>query len=382
MIEKTPVEVVVVGHVCLDIIPTLGSHQRQPSELFVPGKLNRVGPATVTTGGVVPNTGIALHRLGVATRLVGKVGNDALGKSVLEVIGRQGAHLADSMIVSDEVDTSYTVVISPPGVDRMFLHCSGANDHFTADDMDAAWLDGIRLLHFGYPPLMRQMVENDGAEVVKLFERARTAGAVTSLDMAYVDPQSEAANVDWPALLRRVLPHTDLFLPSLEEILYMLGRPQADLDGNLLGEVAQTCLDMGAAVVLLKLGDRGLYMRTTSDAARLRQAGDLPETWRGRELFIPSFDVHCVGATGAGDCAIAGFLAGFVAGESPEEVITTAAAVGACNVEFADAISGIPDLSAVQKRIQSGWLHRPLDLELPNWEPLPDSEVLQGPNSI
>ena len=34
----------------------------------------KIGPATLATGGAVSNTGIALRRLGVRTRLMGKVG--------------------------------------------------------------------------------------------------------------------------------------------------------------------------------------------------------------------------------------------------------------------------------------------------------------------
>ena len=40
---------------------------------------------------------------------------------------------------------------------------------------------------------------------------------------------------------------------------------------------------------------------------------------------------------------------------SPEESLNSAVAVGACNVEAADAISGIQSWDATQARIAKGW---------------------------
>lgn len=42
--------------------------------------------------------------------------------------------------------------------------------------------------------------------------------------MAKPDPTSEAGRKDWNRILERVLPYVDIFLPSLEEILYMIDR--------------------------------------------------------------------------------------------------------------------------------------------------------------
>ena len=46
----------------------------------------------------------------------------------------------------------------------------------------------------------------------------------TSLDMALPDPSSVAGQADWGTILKATLPYVDIFLPSIEEILYMLRR--------------------------------------------------------------------------------------------------------------------------------------------------------------
>jgi sugar/nucleoside kinase (ribokinase family) len=175
--EGRTAEVVVAGHICIDIIPTLPDRGAGKSALPAPGELMHVGPAPSATGGVVSNTGLALHRLGVRTRLMGKVGDDLFGRAILDVLRSHDEHLTEGMIVDPDVQSSYTIVISPPGQDRSFLHCAGANDTFGADDLDVRQLAGARIFHFGYPPLMLRMHSDGGMELAELMRRARGHGA-------------------------------------------------------------------------------------------------------------------------------------------------------------------------------------------------------------
>ncbi|HEY7349118.1 MAG TPA: carbohydrate kinase family protein [Ktedonobacterales bacterium] len=388
MVERP---IAIAGHCCVDIIPAFEAAAGKENAVLTPGKLTHVGPARFATGGPVPNVGLALHRLGVPPRLFGKVGDDLLGGVLLDLLRRLDPELAARMIVAPGEPTSYSVVISPPGVDRIFLHCPGVNDTYAAADLAAADLEGARFLHFGYPPLMRRIYQENGRELVTMLERARRQGVTTSLDMALPDPASEAGQVDWAAFLRRVLPQVALFLPSAEELLFMLDRPRfgvlqarahgnivLSMDGDTLARLAEACLAFGAAVVALKLGDQGLYLRTTADRQRLGSAGrgisgDQQE-WRGRELLAPCFQAHVVGTTGAGDATIAGFLASLLDGARPEAALRGAVAVGACSVEAADASSAVPAWEVVQQRIaegaraaQGGWRQCAVSLALPGW---------------
>ena len=200
-------KVVVAGHICLDIRPTLEETAPQPGETFLAGgSLTRVGPATFSTGGAVANTGLALHRLGVPVELVGRIGRDRFGTTVLELLRDPDPSLAEGVVVSDEAATSYTIVIEPPGEDRRFLHHPGANDTFSDEDVPESRLASADVLHFGYPPVMARMIANGGERLAALFRRARAHGLTTSLDMCAVDPRRVAGRVDWPSLLARVLP--------------------------------------------------------------------------------------------------------------------------------------------------------------------------------
>ncbi|WP_261807702.1 carbohydrate kinase family protein [Paenibacillus sp. N3.4] len=90
--------------------------------MLVPGKLVDVGPAVTATGGAVSNTGLALHRPGIRASLMGKIGDDMFGTVILELLRQQDRRLTEGMIVSGDEHTSYSVVINPPGIDRVFLH--------------------------------------------------------------------------------------------------------------------------------------------------------------------------------------------------------------------------------------------------------------------
>jgi len=370
--------IVVAGHICLDIIPEMRGAGAvcRGGGLLAPGSLTECGAATVATGGAVSNTGLALHRLGLPVRLVGKVGDDLFGRGVLDVLGRHGARLAAGMTVARGATTSYSLVVSPPGADRAFVHCPGANAGFTAADVPDRALAGAALLHFGYPTLMRRMYEKGGAESAKLLARAKRLGLTASLDMTLPDPASESGRADWRGFLARVLPSVDVFLPSIEEILFMLERPAYErlrrraaggnilplVDAALLRRVSAELLRLGAAVVVLKLGDRGIYVRTTADWGRLVAMGAAaprdPAGWLDRECAAPCFRVKVAGTNGAGDCTIAGFLAGLVRGLPAEGAARMAVAVGACSVEAPDAWSGVRPWGAVLRRMGSGWRQR------------------------
>lgn len=376
---------VVAGHICLDIIPALpASAQDNFETMFLPGRLVQVGSATFSTGGPVSNTGLALHKLGIACQLMGKVGDDLFGQAVKQLMAADDPHLAGGMVVDPTVSTSYTIIINPPGVDRIFLHCPGANDTFTVTDVRYDVVAAAHLFHFGYPPIMQSMFANGGTQLSEIFRRAKATGVTTSLDMALPDPSSPAGRADWRSILQLTLPYVDIFLPSIEEILYMVRRQTYDelchkvgspnflplLTPELLSDLSRELQAMGAKIVCLKLGDRGFYLRTpgVSVMETLGRGGPSePAAWADQEIWAPCFKVDLVGAAGSGDATIAGFLAALLRDMSPAQAVTAAVAVGACNVEAPDTLSGIRPWDETMARIAGGWSRHNLVLESPGW---------------
>jgi sugar/nucleoside kinase (ribokinase family) len=368
-------DAICVGHICIDLTPDIPPREGGLADIFVGGKLINVGRIEFSTGGSVSNTGIALSRLGFKTPLVGKIGDDMLGGVIADLARSQGG-VPDYLITAPGESSSYSVVLAVPGVDRIFLHNPGTNDTFDVDDLDFSLVADARLMHFGYPPLMKRMFQSGGAGLARLFSLAKETGAATSLDMTLPDPYTESGRADWLGILSDTLPNTDIFMPSIEEIIYMADRGKYDalkakdsdilknLDIDYISDLGGRILAMGCGIVVLKCGTLGYYVKT-SNADRLSRMGRaVPENigeWAGKEIFSGIYKVsNFKSATGAGDTSIAGFLAAFLSGYSPEYAINIACATGALCVTSWGAADAIEPLPGVIKRIKAGWEKRPV----------------------
>lgn len=363
---------VVAGHICLDITPVFPEQSSGTAgKVLVPGSLIHMDGVNVHTGGAVANTGLAMKKLGGNVRLMGKVGRDAFGGIVKNILSEYAAE--DALIETEDAATSYTVALAIPGIDRIFLHDPGANDTFCKEDLDMELIQNADLFHFGYPTLMRKMYENDGKEFLALLRAVKETGVAVSLDLAAVDPDSAAARQDWRSILAQALPLVDFFVPSVEELCCMLdekryhswkeranGRDVTEIltmaDISPLGN--QT-IEMGAKAVLIKCGAPGIYYRTgkrTDLEPLCEKLAFFVEEWADKEGFEASYKPDAVrSATGAGDTSIAAFLISALRGKSLKTAVEMAAGAGACCVSTYDALSGIPSYEELEDKIRRGW---------------------------
>ena len=366
-------KIIVAGHVCIDITPAFPQKKgAKLGELLQPGKLIEMGDATVSLGGAVSNAGLGMKVLGGNVTLMGKLGTDSFGDLAMSLLDGYG--VADGMIRSGEVGSSYTIVLAVPGYDRIFLHNPGTNNVFYASDIPVEELEGAALFHFGYPPIMRSMYQNDGEELIRMMKKVQAAGCAASLDLAVVDPHSEAGRADWKLILQKVMPYVDFFVPSAEELCFMLDRERFDewnkrADGGDVTEIldldkdirplADLCMEMGTRILLLKCGASGMYLRTAGKevlaAISPRAELDL-DRWADLDYFEESYVPDRIASgTGAGDTSIAAFLLSVLNQETPQMCMHLAAATGACCVSAYDSLSGLKPISELKERIAAGW---------------------------
>jgi sugar/nucleoside kinase (ribokinase family) len=152
----------------------------------------------------------------------------------------------------------------------------------------------------------------------------------------------------------------------------------------LASRIADDLLGMGAKVIMLKAGHWGLYLRTSTEA-KLGELGRAHPSqlarWANREFWVPVFQTQVVGTTGAGDATVAGFLSALLRDLPPRQAVAMAAAVGACNVETADAISGIRSWEETVARVGAGWPRQKLDFDnFPGWRFDSSRQFWLGPN--
>jgi sugar/nucleoside kinase (ribokinase family) len=319
--------VLVAGHLCIDISPELS---RVPE--LVPGQLYEIGSAQLTLGGCVANTGLALAAAGVPTRVCGCVGDDPLGEIIRGLLAEQGVDL-EEVTTTAEAATSYTIVLQSPDHDRTFWHHSGANARFTGREVK---LDGVDILHLGYPPLLPALLDDDASPFLDLLQEARSRGITTSLDLAVVDRRSKAADVNWRRVFTKIMPYVDIATPSIDDLTSALGITQVP-DDDLVEECARRLVDDGCAVAVVSAGSRGAYA-ISAGADRLTEAGTalspVRSSWSSTAEWVPAATPsRVVSTTGAGDAASAGLLYGLAQGAGLRQATRLAAHFAAASIE-------------------------------------------------
>lgn len=276
------------------------------------GTLAAVERMELHAGGCAVNTGIALAKLGVGVSVLGKIGQDGFGDFLFHSLQENGVDTRG--LVRDGRDsTSATMVAVHADGERTFLHHTGANAAFTAQEVAWPVVEAADILHVAGPFLMERFIGEDCAAVLR---RAKSLGKTTTLDTVW------DFTGRWMQTLAPSLPFVDYVLPSLEEARLITGRDAP-------ADIAQVFLDHGVKAVGLKAGDEGCYVKTQS----------------GQGMTIPPFRVEAVDALGAGDAWAAGFLCGLTHGWDLEKTARLANAVGACAVLALGATTGIRSLA-------------------------------------
>jgi sugar/nucleoside kinase (ribokinase family) len=319
--------VLVAGHLCIDITPELTSVPE-----LVPGQLYEIGPAQIALGGCVANTGLALAAAGIPIRVCSRVGNDPLGEIARRLLAEQGVPL-DGIMTTAGATTSYSIVLQSPGRDRTFWHHPGANAAFTGREVN---LDGVDILHLGYPPLLPGLLADNAAPLLNLLKEARRRQITTSLDLAVVDPRSRAAEVDWRGIFARIMPYVDIATPSIDDLTSALAIVRTP-DDDLVEECAHRLVKDGCAVAVVSAGAWGAYA-VSAGADRLAAAGPalscVRSAWSSTADWVPAAPPrNVVSTTGAGDAATAGLLYGLAHGIGIRRATRLAAHFAAANIE-------------------------------------------------
>jgi len=296
--------------VCLGIL-VADAVARPVDELPPRGSLGLVEELSLHGGGCALNTATALTRLGLRASVAGKVGEDAFGTFLLDLLDARGVDRA-AVVCDDSAATSATVVLVGSDGERTFLHLPGANGALRAEELDRELLFAGRALHLGGLLVMPAL---DGEPAAGLLAEARARGLLTSVDTVW----------DATGRFERALPclaHTDLFAPSLDEARAISGAREP-------AAAAAWLRRHGAREVVIKLGAEGCYV-----------AG---EDFEGA---LPAHRVRVVDGTGAGDAFVAGLLAGRLAGFALERAARLANAVGALATMTVGASDATPTLPA------------------------------------
>ncbi len=262
---------------------------------------------TLAVSGAAGTAAIAAAKMGLTCRVVGGVGNDMMGDWVVQRLGTFGI---DTSTLQREPGwrTSSSIVTTRADGQRPALHMKGATGSFYVDDALMPTVIDARVVHLGGVGLMDAMDRGRNAELAR---RAKAGGAVTTADVFAGSPD------DLPAVAS-VLPHTDYFMPSIEEAHALTGRN--DLEGT-----AEFFLDRGVTCCVFTLGPDGAYYHH----------GD------GTRFTVPAFDIDVRCTCGCGDAFDAGFAVAIVRGMDAETSVRFAQATSALNASGLGSQAGV-----------------------------------------
>jgi len=330
--------IVVCGHICVDLIPIIEGEYNSTDDIVVSGGLTNIGPINFSGGGPVFNVGKAISKILDPKKyeliLIAKTGKDFLSSILKKVCNKN--NLKISLIEDKTLETSYTIAIATKNIDRAYLHYSGANNSFTFKDIKFPKKGIPGIFHFGYPPLMKKIYENEGKELRLLLKKAKNLGYVTSIDMSLVSENSEPAKKNWRKIAKNIFPFTDILFLSFEEAKFILNTSEYfkkrreflinHRDFSLfftkdkILQIKEQLFKLGAGLIILKAGSKGAYLFSKDHFNSFSK-----QTWKNLEIFKQPPEIKDFkNAVGAGDNFAAGFINSYINSIDPKKCLEDA----------------------------------------------------------
>ena len=275
-------QVSIIGNVNADIVA------RPVSALPSPGTEQAVDSIEFRVGGAGAIAALCLARFGIHAALLGRVGNDPLGRVLLDELAAAGVPV-DGIGVGGA--TGICVATEAAGRDRSFLIAPGSVREFSLSQVPDLALSSQQVLVCGYflIPALR------GGAAAWLLKEVRARGGETLLDTGW-DPEG------WPAAAKDeildLLPCVSVFAPNESEALAITGEGRVE-------HAARALQERSGGWCIVKRGVQG------SLAVGPERA----------EFAIDAPRVSVVDTTGAGDAFNAGIVRARLEGLSWEDAV-------------------------------------------------------------
>lgn len=267
------------------------------------GELVPTDKIELNLGGCASNVAIDLARLGVPTKLVGCVGDDALSDFIVRAVSVPGVDVSDLQRSSNRCPGT-AMHVNVRDQDRRFICTTGANDDFVLDD---------RIVHLltSAPKKERKVFYIGGFYMLRGLENERTPSVLQTARQhgwtVMLDVVLNGQRAYWD-IIEPLLPYTDILLPNEHE-----GEKITEYRDPY--DQAKAFLDAGAATVIITQGEGGTLYFGEKDQFR---AGVYP--------------IDYVSGSGAGDAFCAGLIAAVLDGRDARDCVRWGSAMGASSV--------------------------------------------------
>ncbi|WP_405356194.1 carbohydrate kinase [Ruminococcus sp.] len=311
-------DVLTIGEMLIDLTQTGISDKGIPVYIAFPG-------------GAPANVAVAAAKLGANTAFIGKVGNDAFGKLLVDTVKNNGVN-ADGMIVTDTANTTLAVVSLQENGERdfAFYRKGFADTQLSESEISDDTLKNTRILHFGSVSMTE---DPSRTATFNSALRAKNMGATVTYDPNY--RASLWGSLD-DALVQMKMPLSivDILKISDEELPLLADTDDPEQGTKLLSDL------YGIPLILLTLGAKGAYYRF----------GDCTGLCEGVKVKVAD-------TNGAGDTFFGAFLSGMaglgkykpseLSEDEIRELVTFANKAASITTSRSGAIPAMPTLDEV-----------------------------------
>ncbi|MDJ0516957.1 MAG: ribokinase [Trichodesmium sp. MO_231.B1] len=258
-------------------------------------------------GGKGANQAVAAARLGIPTKIVGRVGNDSFGQQLLVSLQTANVDIA-SVVVDESIHTGVAVIAVDASGENSIIVVPGANHRINNTDVER-----LRNLLVDATVLLLQL-EIPVEVAMSAAKVAQEMGVKVILDPA---PMPANFPNDFYDLI-------DIITPNEIEASQLVG-----LAVNNQETATQAAIELcqrGVKNAVVKIGDRGVVCATSEET-----------------FFQPAFAVEAIDTVAAGDAFNGGLAAALDTGLSLKEAVKWGAAAGALCATKSGAQPAMPD---------------------------------------
>lgn len=301
---------------------------------FAPGGVTKEGAMLFerNPGGAPANVLAMVSRLGMKTAFITKVGEDAFGLFLTDVLRNINIETT-GVVYTKEANTTLAFVSLDKNGDRSFsfYRNPGADMLLASSEVKPELVKDCRIFHFGTV----SMTDNPSREAT-LFavKTAKEAGALISFD-PNLRPLLWKNLTEAKSMMIEGLRFADILKVSEEELEFITGIKDLTKGSSAIKD------QYGVGAILVTLGAAGCFYRV----------GDFLGT-------LPTYDVKTIDTTGAGDAFLGAFLVQYLecgkktATLNDEDIVAMvdfANATGSLATTKKGAIPAMPSLEEIEE---------------------------------
>ena len=274
-------DIVGIGHLLYDI-------RCYVNDFPLPDKLAVImGHLKFSAGGSAANSTVTASKLGLTSGIIGKVGFDEYGWSVIQSLRKQKVNLDHAFVDFQNPTGVSLITVNRKGIPQ-FVQMIGASEPICPEEIRQGYIENARHLH---------MTGLNLEALVKVAEIAKNSNLTVSFD-----PGRKKSELGYKTLMP-ALKNVDVLFVNRKEARALLA---VDVNEPIMNVMEKLRNKIGKDKTYIIKGGKEDVLAYSSTT----------------KVSVSTFKVKVIDTVGAGDAFNAGFLTAFLEGKSLQDTVT------------------------------------------------------------